>query len=87
MLYQCHIFIYTCMHSCQELYLHFHFISDDLEHGDTDLHALLPADPEVTTGEEAGHSMSPQVVDPALLSQLGHDCIYEGVTCLTLQPS
>ena len=39
----------------------------------TDLHALLPAEPEVAAGEEAGHGVSGQVVDPALLSQLRHD--------------
>lgn len=37
------------------------------------LHALLPADPQVSSGQETGHSVSGQVVDPALLPQLCHD--------------
>ncbi len=34
----------------------------------SDLHALLPGDPEVASGEETGHRVSRQVVYPALLS-------------------
>jgi hypothetical protein len=32
------------------------------------LHALLPRDPEVTSGEETGHSMPRQVMNPAFFS-------------------
>lgn len=42
---------------------------------EVNLHALLPADPKVPTGQEAGGSVPGKVVDPALLPQLGHDCI------------
>ena len=37
------------------------------------LHSLLPRDPEVAPCEEAGDGVPGQVVDPALLPQLGHD--------------
>lgn len=37
------------------------------------LHAFLPADPQVSSSQETGHSVSGQVVDPAFLPQLGHD--------------
>lgn len=50
------------------------------------LHAALPADPQVSPGEETGHGMSGQVVDPALLSQLGHDSVNPGKTSPTLSP-
>lgn len=46
----------------------------------------LPADPEVPAGEEAGHSMPGQVVDPALLPQLGHDGVNPREACLALGP-
>ncbi len=36
------------------------------------LHALFPADPQVSTREEASNSMPGQMVDPPLLPQLGH---------------
>ena len=49
-------------------------------------HAALPADPQVSPGEETGHSVSGQVVDPALLSQLGHDSVDPGETGPTLSP-
>lgn len=39
------------------------------------LHSALPADPQVSSSEETGHGVSGQVVDPALLSELGHDGI------------
>ncbi len=42
------------------------------------LHALLPADPQVSSGQETGHGVSGQVVDPALLPQLGHDGVDPG---------
>ncbi len=35
----------------------------------SDLHALLPGDPEVASGEEAGHRVPGQVMYPALLSR------------------
>lgn len=50
------------------------------------LHAALPADPQVSPCEETCHSMSGQVVDPALLSQLGHDSVNPGKTSSTLSP-
>ena len=37
------------------------------------LHSVLPALPEVPSREEASDGVSGQMVDPALLSQLGHD--------------
>lgn len=46
----------------------------------------LPADPEVSPGQETGHSMPGQMVDPPFLSQLGHDCIDPRETCLALCP-
>lgn len=46
----------------------------------------LPADPEVPSGEEAGHSVPGQVVDPALLPQLGHDGVNPREACLALGP-
>lgn len=50
------------------------------------LHAALPADPQVSSGEETGHGMPGQVVDPTLLSQLGHDGVNPGKTSPTLSP-
>lgn len=50
------------------------------------LHALLPADPQITSGQETGHGMSGQVVDPALLPQLCHDSINPGEAGPTLCP-
>lgn len=49
-------------------------------------HAALPADPQVSPGEKAGHSVPRQVVDPALLSQLGHNGVDPGETSPTLSP-
>lgn len=46
----------------------------------------LPADPEVPAGEEAGHGVPRQVVDPALLPQLGHDGVNPREACLGLGP-
>lgn len=46
----------------------------------------LPADPEVPAGEEAGHGMPGQMVDPALLPQLGHDGVNPREACLALGP-
>ena len=37
------------------------------------LHSLLPRDPEIAPGEEAGDRVAGQVVDPALVTQLRHD--------------
>ena len=51
-----------------------------------DSHALLPGDPEVAPGEEAGGGVSGQVVDPALLSQLSHDGVYPGIAGLGIGP-
>ncbi len=42
------------------------------------LHPLLPGDPEVPPGEEAGDGVPGQVVDPSLLPQLGHDGVDPG---------
>ncbi len=50
------------------------------------LHAFLPADPEVSPGEEAGHRVPRCVMDPPLLPQLSHDGIYPGKACLPLCP-
>ena len=50
------------------------------------LHPFLPADPQVAPGEEAGHRMPGQVMDPALLPQLSHDGIYPGETCFSFGP-
>lgn len=50
------------------------------------LHALLPADPQVSTGQEASHGMPGQVVDPAFLPQLAHDGVDPGEPCLGLGP-
>ncbi len=50
------------------------------------LHALLPADPQVSAGEETSDCVSGQMVDPALLSQLGHDGIDPGETRPALSP-
>lgn len=52
---------------------------------DVNLLSLLPADPQVAPGEEAGHSVPAQMVNPALLAQLGHDGIDEGESCAGLQ--
>lgn len=54
-------------------------------YGSPYLLALLPADPQVSSGQEAGHGVPGQVVDPALLPQLGHDGIDEGETSPGLQ--
>lgn len=54
--------------------------------GQPHLHAVLPADEEVSAGEEAGHGVARQVVDPALAPQLGHDGINEGVAGARLRP-
>lgn len=50
------------------------------------LHALLPADPQVSTCEEAGHGVARQVVDPPLLPQLGHDGVDPGEACPAFSP-
>ena len=50
----------------------------------TDLHAFLPAYPEVTACQEAGHSMSGQGMNPPLQPQLGHDGIDPRESCLAL---
>lgn len=46
----------------------------------------LPADPEVAPGQEAGHRVPGQMVDPPFLPQLGHDCIDPREACLALCP-
>lgn len=48
-------------------------------------HALLPADPQVSAGQETGHGVTRQVMDPALLTQLGHDGVDPGETRLGLR--
>ena len=50
------------------------------------LHALLPADPQVSSGQEAGHGVPGQVVDPALLPQLRHDGVDPGEARAALRP-
>lgn len=50
------------------------------------LHAFLPADPQVSSGEETSNRMPGQVVDPAFLPQLGHDGINPGKTSPALGP-
>lgn len=52
----------------------------------THLHPFLPADPQVPPGEEAGHRVPGQVMDPALLPQLSHDGVYPGKARLGLSP-
>ena len=42
------------------------------------LHPLLPADPQVSPGQEAGHGVPGQVMDPPLLPQLRHDGVDPG---------
>lgn len=51
-----------------------------------DLHSFLPADPQVPSGEEAGHGVSGEMMDPALLSQLTHDGVYPGEARPSLRP-
>lgn len=50
------------------------------------LHPLLPANPQVSPGQEAGHGVPGQVMDPALLPQLRHDGVYPGETGPALRP-
>lgn len=50
------------------------------------LHALLPADPQVTPGEKAGDGVPGQVMDPTFLSQLCHDSVNPGKTRLGFAP-
>lgn len=50
------------------------------------LHAFLPADPEVSPGEEAGHSVPRQMMDPPLLPQLDHNSVYPRKACPSLSP-
>jgi len=50
------------------------------------LHPALPADPEVSAREEAGHGVPGQVVDPALSPQLGHDGVDPGEACPSFGP-
>lgn len=50
------------------------------------LHALFPTDPQVSTSEKTSDSMTGQVVDPALLPQLGHYGINPWKTCLGFSP-
>lgn len=50
------------------------------------LHALLPADPQVSTCEEAGHGVACQVVDPPFLPQLSHDGVNPWEACPALSP-
>ena len=51
----------------------------------TCLEAFLPADPQVTSGQEASHGVTGQVMDPALLLQLSHDGIDERIPCASLR--
>lgn len=44
------------------------------------LHAILPRLPQVTPCEEAGHCMPAEMMNPALLPQLGHDGINEWIS-------
>ena len=44
----------------------------------THLHPFLPTDPQIPPCEETGYRMSPHLVDPTLLPQLGHDGINPG---------
>lgn len=50
------------------------------------LHALLPADPQVSSGQETGDGVPGQVVDPAFLPQLGHDGVDPGEAGPALRP-
>lgn len=50
------------------------------------LHATLPTKPQVAPCKKTGHGMSGLVVDPAFLSQLGHDGVNPGETSPTLSP-
>ena len=62
---------------------------DQLDHASNDvlyLHAALPADPQVSPGEEAGHGVPGQVMDPALLPELGHDGVDPGEACPSFCP-
>ena len=45
------------------------------------LHPLLPGDPEVAPGKEAGDCVAGQVVDPTLVTQLTHYCVDPGEPC------
>ena len=59
---------------------------DDNERNSNDLESLLPGDPEVAPGEEAGDGVPGQVVDPALLPQLGHDRVDPGEARVGVRP-
>ena len=48
------------------------------------LHAVLPREPKVTTGQEASHSMAGQRVNPTFEFQLHHDGVNPRETCLAL---
>lgn len=50
------------------------------------LHSALPALPEVTPGQKARHSVTSEVVDPALGSELRHDRVYERKASSGLRP-
>lgn len=50
------------------------------------LHSLLPADPQVSPGQEAGHGVPGQVMDPPLLPQLRHDGVDPGEASAALRP-
>lgn len=50
------------------------------------LHALFPADPQVSACEEARDSMPCQMMDPSLLPQLSHDGINPWETSAGLSP-
>lgn len=52
----------------------------------THLHATLPADPQVSPGQKAGHSVPSQAVDPSLLPQLGHDGVNPRESCASFGP-
>lgn len=50
------------------------------------LHALLPADPQVSSSQETGHGVPSQMVNPALLPQLSHDGVNPREAGPTLRP-
>lgn len=66
--------------------IHLHLVFNCIPFLCAYLHAFLPADPEVSPGEEAGHSMPCQRMDPALLPQLDHNSVYPRKACPSLYP-
>ena len=49
-----------------------------------DVHALFPAEEQVTTGQEDSHRVAAHMMNPALLNELAHTGVYPREACFAL---